>query len=115
MPPTKSDLIKAVKPCKPLSKKRAKHPGWGDARAGSGRKPLDAKALDSTMVIRLSEAQKAFFLSQGGSPWIRQVIEACRQRQTSETVVAADTPFGNLNEEEIAEATKPLKPRSRPV
>ncbi|MDO5532596.1 hypothetical protein [Sutterella sp.] len=66
-----------VRPRKPLSrKKNQKHPGWGGARPGAGRKPEGDKPLDAMLVVRFTKPERDLYKAVGGSAWMRKLVNA---------------------------------------
>ena len=45
--------------------------GWGGARPGAGRKPLEGRRLDVKLQVRVTNEQRAKFAALGGGVWLR--------------------------------------------
>ena len=54
----------------------------GGHRAGAGRKPIEDKAFEKMLNIRVSTQQKATFTELGGAKWLRETLE----EKTTESV-----------------------------
>lgn len=82
MPESKLDKENQIKPIKSMARKKAaRHPGWGGARPGAGRKPEGPTRLDSMMVIRLTQEQKDCLKTFGSSSWLRKLLQLCIERK----------------------------------
>lgn len=78
MPETKIENDGLIRPIKSLARKKtARHPGWGGARPGAGRRPDGPHRLDSMIVIRMTSEQKACLKTLGGSSWLRKLMQTC--------------------------------------
>lgn len=62
---------------------------WGGRRPGAGRKPLEGKAFEATILVRVSQEQKVYYQNRGSSKWFRQVINTEMNRELEQAAAAS--------------------------
>ncbi|MDO5530755.1 hypothetical protein [Sutterella sp.] len=116
----KTPVIRPIK-CSRKRPNQRKHPGWGGARKGCGRKCEGDKPLDNIMAIRFIRPDRDIYHAAGGTAWLRRLLNAilARNPDAAELELLRDRPEEHpvvkaFIEEAAARINAPAAPKEKP-